>query len=415
MLSWRELRMSVGTLPFLDRHAGSPRGVLELRVHPAPKMLVWHPDAIDWIFRSDQWMRHPGSRSLTPLFGTRSLLWADGARHVAYRHVLGPPLRGRGLTAYRGTVADTVHAAIDTLAPGTVVALPVWTRRLTLRIVARIVLGRSDEELLTVFTRWIERALGARHRALTYRYLAGGLPRSGAGLDELLVRTARSNVDARPVTLASLMLTGDGPLGRVDDVELRDAIVSLLFAGHETTASAAAWTLYRLDRDARIRANVLAELAAGPADGSDASRLPLLQAVIQEALRLAPPVTVAENRALTGEGELLGRHLPAGTTLTPSIYLAHRHPEHFPNPYRFDPDRFLGRRVPAHHYFPFGGGSRYCLGSQLAQLEIRMITAAVLRRVDWRCVNPSAAVPRLRGHAMAPDSGLCMKVLSCRR
>ena len=414
MISWHELHMSVATLPFLDGLAGSPSGILELRARPVPKMLVWHPEAIDWIFRSDQRMRHPGSRSLAPLFGTRSLLWVDGARHAAYRHVLGPPLRGRRLTAYRSTVADTVHAAIDALTSGTVIALPVWTRRLTLRIVAQIVLGRSDEELLTAFTRWIERALGARHRTLAYRYLAGGLPRSGTELDELLVRTARSNVDARPVTLAALMLDSDGPLGHVDDVELRDAMVSLLFAGHETTASAAAWTLYRLERDARIRGNVLAELAAGTADGSDASGLPLLQAVIQEAIRLAPPVTVAGNRTLTEGGELLGRPLPAGATLAPSIYLAHRHPDHFPNPYRFDPDRFLGCRVLPQHYFPFGGGSRYCLGSQLAQLEIRMIAAAVLRRVDWRCVNPSAAVPRLRGHAMAPDSRLRMKVLSCR-
>jgi cytochrome P450 family 110 len=413
VISWPELRMSMRTLGFLDSKVDLPGGVLELRAQPARKLLVWHPEAIDWIFRWDQRMRHPGSRSLTPLFGPRSLLWAEDSRHAAYRQLLGPPLRGRRLAEYRGLIAEIAHAAIDPLRPGTVIALPAWTRRVALRIIARIILGWSDEPLLDAFTGWIERALGARHRTLAYRYLTGGLPESGAALDRMLLHRAKAAPNVWPPALTALLLAGDGPLGEVDDGELRDAIVSLLFAGHETTASATAWTLYRLDRDDTVRADVLDELSATGEDGSDASRVPLLHAVIQEALRLAPPVTVAENRALTEDAELLGRPLAAGTTLTPSIYLAHRQPDRFPDPGRFDPNRFLGKRVLPQHYFPFGGGTRYCLGSQLAQLEIRMITAAVLRRRKWRCVDPSEAVPRLRGHAMAPAAGLRMRVLSC--
>jgi cytochrome P450 len=306
-----------------------------------------------------------------------------------------------------------VHTAIDALRPDTAVALPTWTRRLTLRIIARILLGPPDDVLLSAFTGWIERALGARHRTLAYRYLRGRLPGSGDRLDRMLVWNAKAHRNIRPATLAALMLDSDGPLGEIDDGELRDAIVSLLFAGHETTASATAWTLYWLDRDTGLRHDVLAELSATAADGSDASRVPLLHAVIQEALRLAPPVTVAENRALSEDAELLDRTVTAGTILTPSIYLAHRNPDQFPNPHRFDPNRFLGERVPARHYFPFGGGTRYCLGSQLAQLEVRMIAAAVLRRLEWCCVNPRAGVPQLRGHAMAPTSRLRMRVLRC--
>lgn len=207
------------------------------------------------------------------------------------------------------------------------------------------------------------------------------------------------------------MLADDGPLGEIDDAELRDAIVSLLFAGYETTASATAWTLYWLDREPTIRRDVLAELAATTTDGSDVSQIPLLHAVIQEALRLTPPVIVAGNRTLTEDDEVHGRALAAGTTLTPSIHLAHRHPDRFPNPRRFDPNRFLSNRVPAQNYFPFGGGTRYCLGSQLAHLEIRMIMTAVLRRCEWRCVNPRSGTPQLRGHAMAPAARLRMKVI----
>jgi cytochrome P450 len=364
---------------------------------------------IDWIFRQDMRLGHPGSRSLTALFGRRSLLWAEDPRHAAYRNVLGPPLHGHQLANYHGIIAETVHTAIDTLRPGTLVALPAWTRRITLRIIGRIVLGSPDDAVLSAFTEWIERALGARHRTLGYRYLKGGLPRSGPALDWMLVRSAKSHQDSQPPALAGLMLAGGGPLGGLDDKELRDAIVSLLFAGHETTAAATAWTLFWLDRNPGVRHDVVDELSA--TDGSDTSRTPLLHAVIQEALRLAPPVTVAENRTLATDAEVAGRLLSAGTTLTPSIYLAHRNPDQFPNPHRFDPTRFLSARVPARHYFPFGGGTRHCLGSQLAQLEIRMITAAVLWRRDWHCVNPKAGIPQLRGHAMAPASRLRMRVL----
>jgi cytochrome P450 len=200
--------------------------------------------------------------------------------------------------------------------------------------------------------------------------------------------------------LAALLLAGDGPLGVLDDEELRDQIMSLLFAGHETTASATAWVLCWLSRDEKVRRDVIAELAATSDDGSDAAQVPLLHAVTEEALRLSPPAIIAGKRMLTEDGELLGKPSPAGTLVTPCMYLAHRQQDIFPNPRRFDPSRFLGNRVPRQHYFPFGGGTRRCLGSELAMLEVRMITAAVLRRCQLHCVNPESGVPELRGPAM---------------
>jgi len=221
-------------------------------------------------------------------------------------------------------------------------------------------------------------------------------------------------VDSDPPTLAALLLTADGPLGGIDDDELRDQLVSLLFAGHETTASAIAWTLLWLDRDEPVRRDLIAELDATSDDGSNATHVPLLQAVAEESLRLSPPATLAGNRVTTEDSDLFGVPLPRGTELTPSIYLAHHHPDRFPHPFRFDPRRFLGKRVPSSHYFPFGGGIRRCLGSELAMLEIRMIIAALLRRRELRCVNPRAGTPRLRGPAMAPSGRLRVAVTACR-
>jgi cytochrome P450 family 110 len=409
-----ELSMAARTLPFLESHVDTPARMVELRDRPVPKLLVWHPNTVEWIFRADSRLRHPGGRSLTPLFGERSLLWAEGERHTAYRRLLGPPLRGKGLTDQHDAIARTVHAAIDSLTPGTVVEVLAWTRAIALRVIAGLLLGPCEAPLLTAVTRWIERAFGARHRTLVHRYLLGGLPRPGAELDRMLVTTAKAHKDLRPPTLAARLLDGDGPLGRIDDAELRDAVISMVFAGHETTAAGTAWTLYWLDRNPQVCHEVRAELAATGSDGSDAARVPLLAAVIAETLRLTPPATLAEHRVLTEDAVLSGATLPAGAMLTPAIYLAHRHPDAFPDPDRFDPGRFLDGRPSAHHYLPFGGGTRYCLGSQFAQLEIRMITAALLRRREWRCVRPRGGVARMRGNVLAPSAGLRLRVLSCR-
>jgi len=399
-----ELDMAMRPLSLFDAHADTPERVLAMR---PDKLLVWDPGLLDWIFRSDAELRHTGGRSLTPLFGPRSLLWAEGTRHTAYRRVLGPPLRGKRLTERRDLVAAPVHAAIDGLTPGTEVDLLAWTRGIALRVIAGLLLGPVDDTLLAGVTAWIDRAFGARHRTLAYRYLLGGLPGPSPALERDLVAAAAR---ARPPALAAQVLAG--PLAPVGTAELRDCVVSLLFAGHETTAAGAAWTLYWLDRSASIRHDVRAELAATGSDGGDPAAVPLLQAVVLESLRLTPPATLAGHRVLPGERTPPGRALAAGTILTPAIYLAHRQPDAFPAPNRFDPGRFLhGRPVPR-HYLPFGGGTRYCLGSQLAMLEIRMIVAALLRRRHWRLVRPRARVARLRGQVLAP-AGTRIRVLAC--
>ncbi|MBV9844761.1 MAG: cytochrome P450 [Kutzneria sp.] len=407
-----EFRFAVRPLPFLDAQASNPGGVLELRARPTRRLLVWHPDAIEHIFRRDRQMCHRASRTMSPILGSRSLLWADGDRHLAYRRMLAPPLRGRRLALRHPAIADTVSAAVGALVRGTTFSLPEWTRAVTLRIIGQIVFGESDVELLHGFTNWITGELGSRRRTLVHRYLGRGASRSNADLDARLLSAAGG---ARPPALAALLLAGDTTLGALEDGELRDQLVSLLFAGHETTASATAWTLYWLDRHDGLRGDLVAELAATTDSGADATQVPLLHAVVQESLRLSPPATLAGNRVPVADDELLGAPLPAGTVLMPSIYLAHRQPDLFPQPRRFDPNRFLDKtveRTASAGYLPFGGGTRRCLGSELAMLEIRMIVAAVLRQRRMRCVNPEAGIAQPRGHAMAPSPRLRMMVVA---
>lgn len=406
-----ELQLAFRPLHFLNAHADLPEGLLEVR---PGRMLVWDHEAIGEIFRADQGLRHPGSRSFKPMLGPRSLLWQDGPRHAAYRRVLSPPLRGRRLAECRKVIAEVADAAITSLTPGIEFAIADWTRALALRVMARIVFGQVGDALVAPFAQWMDRALGSRRRMLAYRYLRGGLPRPDHGLEELLVVRARESAREDETTLAGQLLAMDGPFDDLDDGELRDQVVSLLFAGHETTASTAAWAVFWIDRHEAVREAVLAELAATSDDGSGADNLPTLQAVVSETLRLTPPVPAAGNRMLVQPWVFRERRFDPGTVLMPSIYLAHHRADQFPDPTRFDPHRFLGRRIPSQQYFPFGGGTRHCLGSQLGQLEVRMIVAALLRRRELRSVNPRSGVPQLRGHAMAPSPKLAMKVLSCR-
>ncbi|MBK1786985.1 cytochrome P450 [Prauserella cavernicola] len=405
-----ELRMALRTLSFLDSQAHRPEGFVELSGEPHPKLLVWQPEAIEWIFREDSGLDHPGSRSMRPLLGPHSLLWLDGPRYGTYRTLLGPALGSRRLADFHGLISDAVDRALTELRPGTEFALPEWTRQVTLDIASRILLGADGPPVLRELTAWLERALGSPVRSLAYRLFRGGLPASDPALDRELVRIARA---ARPPALAALLVDPDGPLGGVGDEELRDQIVSLLFAGHETTASATAWTVCWLDRNPDVRRDVLDELRSTSDSGADANAVPLLQACVRESLRLSPPVLIAGNRRLTGKARLLGRELPRGTVLSPSIYLAHRRPDSFRCPHRFDPGRFLGARLPTQHYLPFGGGARHCPGSGLGLLEARMITAALLRRREPRSVGEKAGVPAIRGHAMAPSRRLRMTVTAC--
>jgi cytochrome P450 len=397
--------MALTPLSFMDSLVAEPTGVVRLRDKPVARLLVWQPEAIGWIFRSDRVMRHPGSRTLRPILGSRSLIWADGPRHIAYRAALNPCLRGRHLKSYEDIIARMTGEAIENLLPAKEIRLPMWTRRLTLRIISLILLGEADDDLLDTFTAWIEAELGSRGALLARRYLGDGAPRPHRGLDEMLVRSART---ARKPALAALLLDEAG-LGPIDDAELRDQLVTLLFAGHETTASAIAWTLLWLHRDREVLADVLDELAGTTGDGTDPADLPLLDAAIHESLRLSPPATLAGNRMPTADTELGGRALSAGSILTPCVYLAHRHPDRFADPLRFAPGRFLGGRVSPSHYFPFGGGIRHCLGRDLALLEIRMIVAALLRRVRLDFAGPKAK-PQLRGAAMAPHQTLRVAV-----
>ncbi|MER7046407.1 cytochrome P450 [Streptomyces jumonjinensis] len=415
------LRLSFQGLSFLDAVAARPERSVRLTRAPAPHLLLWAADDLAEVFRSERDMCLEQSDTLRPLVGSTSLLFANGPRHDAYRQVIGPALRGKRLTCHIPAIRTIAEQAGDELAMRRSFVVPEWARRVTLRVIGHILLGDGNSALLTRVDTLVEQILGTPWRTLRYRYLRPPAPvpslwsaflRDRDMLREELKSLRPPLASGCPV-LAAELASGKPPLGPLDGDELADQLISLIFAGHETTASAIAWTLYWLAGHDRVRGDLKAELAASPADGSSAADLPLLDAVCRESLRITPPATLAGNRTLTTDGELLGRPWARGTTLTPCVYAAHRQPDLYPRPERFDPGRFLGRKWPGQQYLPFGGGTRRCLGADLAMLEMRMVIAAVLRRVELGRPGPRDGIPRRRGPAMGPPPTLTLAVGPC--
>ncbi|GLF95042.1 cytochrome P450 [Streptomyces yaizuensis] len=422
-----KLRLGFQGLSFLDAVSARPERSVRLTRAPAPHLLVWAPDDLAELFRSERDMYLKPSDTLRPLVGPTSVLFANGTRHDAYRQVIGPALRGRRLARHIPAIRTIAEQAGDELAGRASFVVPEWARRVTLRVIGHILLGDGNSAVLGRVGDLVEQILGSPWRTVRHRYLRPPAPvpsRWGAFLrdrdalgEELTGLCPRPASDARvpapgPVrdvpSLAAELASGEPPLGPLGGDEFADQLISLIFAGHETTASAIAWTLYWLAAHDGVRANLGAELAACSSDGSSAADLPLLDAVCRESLRITPPAVLAGNRTLTTDRELLGRGWSRGTTLTPCVYAAHRQPDLYPGPERFDPGRFLGRKWPGQHYLPFGGGTRRCLGADLALLEMRMVVAAVLRRVELGRPGPRDGVPHRRGPAMGPPPALTL-------
>ena len=412
------LRFKLSGLSFLDSVRSQPCRFIEMTDRPTRELLVWQPDVIGHLFRSDRTMTMDGSSTIGPLVGRHSLLYANGPRHASYRRVIGGQLRGAPLASYRPTIEKIAHEQIDAgMTPGTVVDVPAWTRLLTFRVICHILFGETDIPVLRPFTSWVESALGSPRRTLTYRYLRPSLRwpstwRTFLRHREQLCQDILDLVRQRPGEgLAHQLADGTTRLDQLSDEDLTDQVVSLLFAGHETTASSLAWALYWIDQHDDLRRDLVDEVTGTPGDGSSPEDFPLLDATCRESLRITPPATLAGNRILNENTDLLDQSLTAGTRLTPCIYLAHRNPELFANPHRFDATRFLDTRMSAQAYLPFGGGVRRCLGADLAMLELRMVLAAVLRRRTVRLADPNDRVgPQARGPAMGPGPRLLMAV-----
>jgi cytochrome P450 len=380
----------------------------------SPMVMLSDPTAIQALYTNPKHALPAGRTiALLPIMGPRSLLLLEGADHLARRRVMLPPFHGERMQAYESAVRDIAAREIDSWPEGDELALHPRMQAVTLELILRAVFGVTDEARRARLRELLPQLLNStasvslQFRVLISRRFERTDPLSflrelSAEIDDVLFaeisqRRGDPNLEQREDILSLLVLAKFEDGGGMSDSELRDQLVTLLLAGHETTATALAWTADLLVRNPHVLETLTREIDAGNGDA-------YLRATINESLRLRPVVPLA-GRKLTSDLEVNGHTLPAGTDVTPAIWLTHTRPDLYPEPYAFRPERFLGERPATYGWVPFGGGVRRCLGASFAEMEMRVVLTEMLRRRTLQAAVPGAERPTRRNVTFSPRHG----------
>jgi cytochrome P450 len=397
-----------------------------------PKIVMTYtPETVKQIFADDGETYAAGkfNQSLSALLGDKSVLMLDGSEHRRHRRLLLPPFHGERMQSYGEAMLAATDAAIDGFAPGSVFALHPHMQDVTLRVILRTVFGFEEGPRFDEMRRRMKRILElGSWPPLLIPFVRVDLgPRSPWGkfrraVDEgdayLFEEIAeRRRTGARGTDVLSLLLDARDDDGNpMSDAELRDELTTLLVAGHETTATALAWAVRWTLATPGLAYELRTAIAdARRADGTPrltaarAAELPLVDAICREALRLNPVVPFV-GRILQRPTWVAGYDLPEGTPVACSIYLAQRRPEVYPDPHRFDPSRFLGKKLSPSEFFPFGGGMRRCIGMAFALYEMRIVLARLFERAQLTLASTRPIREERRSITLMPSEGLLVRM-----
>ena len=348
---------------------------------------------------------------LTPILGPRSVLVLEGEEHLRRRKLMLPPFHGERMRAYEAVMTEATEREIAAWPLGQRFRLHPSMQAITLEVILRAVFGVEDDarrqdlrrNLIGILTTTnspfaIGLTVERLRRLPRYRRVAETADQTDRILfAEIEERRADPGLEAREDILSLLVWARFDDGSAMSDGELRDQLMTLLMAGHETTATALSWAFELLGRNPRVEARLRDELAAG---GGDA----YLDAVVQETLRLRPVVPFI-GRELRIPMQVGGYELDPGTKVMPAIYLAHTNPDSYPDPRAFRPERFLDGGPETYSWIPFGGGTRRCIGAAFAQFEMGVVLSTVLRHAD---LQPAGERPErmVRRHVtLSPRDG----------
>ncbi len=388
------------------------------------------PQALEQIFTADSshFEVGRGNIGLKFLLGDRSFMLADGDRHQRQRQLLAPPFHGERMRAYGQDIQTITRQVSNKWQIGKSFKIRESMQEITLRVILRVVFGLDEGELFEELRRSLSDLLDFMTSPLMSSTLFFGFMQKDFGawspwgqilqkrqkIDQLiytLLRERRAESDQNRQDILSLMMAARYDDGQgMSDEELHDELMTLLVAGHETTASALTWAFYWIDHSPEVREKLLQELntiRVNP-DLSSVAKLPYLTAVCQETLRIYPIAMTAFVRVVKIPIKIMGYELREGTAIVPSIYLAHHREEVYPQSKQFKPERFLERQYSPYEYLPFGGGNRRCIGMAFAQYEMKIVLATVLSDFQVSLVNKLPVHPVRRGLTIAAPAGMRM-------
>ena len=359
-------------------------------------VMLADPDAVKQVFTGDPRVFHAGegNQILAPVLGRNSILVLDEKPHMSQRRLLLPPFHGERMQGYGKTMSE-IAAAGDRASgpPAPRIELRPRMQAITLDIILRTVFGIREAEKMVELRDALRDFLDltTNPRLLLPLLLVGPgrVRRLGAfrrridRVDRLIYREIAERrrvggLEERDDILSMLVGATHEDGSPMRDEEMRDELLTLLVAGHETTATSLAWAVERLSRHPEKLDRLRNEVEAGSEE--------YLTATIQETLRLRPVISIVIRR-LTEPVEIGGYELPAGVSVTPSVYLVHRNPEIYPEPDAFKPERFLDNPPGTYTWIPFGGGVRRCLGASFAQFEMAVVLSELVKRREIRPVK----------------------------
>ncbi|MGZ8513021.1 MAG: cytochrome P450 [Candidatus Limnocylindria bacterium] len=374
-----------------------------------PMVMLSDPEAIRALYGNSEHGLPPGrTLALLPIVGSRSLLLLEGRDHLARRRLMLPPFHGECMRAYEATVRDVVARDVEAWPEGQPFAIHPRMQGVTLEVILRAVFGVTDPERRTRLADRLGHLLAETASAgLQFAVLLSrrfGAPDPLARLQALRheidamldLEIAERRADPREDILSMLVAARFEGGEAMEDAEIRDQLMTLLLAGHETTATGLAWTFDLLVRHPTVLERLVAEV--------DAGGHAYVRAVVTESLRLRPVVPLA-GRRLVAPLRVDGHVLPAGTDVTPAIWLTHTRADRYPDPFAFRPERFLGGAPATSAWLPFGGGVRRCIGAVFAEMEMRVALAEILRHRTLRAESGNAERVARRNVTFSPAGG----------
>jgi hypothetical protein len=405
-------------LAFLERCRAryGKRFTIRLPATP-PFVMLSDPDEVKAVFTAPPDVLHPGqgARVLEPVIGTNSVILLDEAAHMAQRKLMLPAFHGERMERLSGLMEEVAAAEVEALPVGVPVAMHPRMQELTLKVILRAVFGLDPGARFDALCERMREMLTFGDRPISLVPPKAGSPlarvaervgpfahfvRLQAEVDEILfalIAERRAEGAGGDDVLAMLLEARHEDGSPMSEQEIRDELLTLLVAGHETTATSLAWAFSRLVHEPLVLDRLVGEIDEGGED--------YVTATIQETLRARPVLPNVAPRLVVKPIEVGGWSYPPGCSLVANGYLIHHDPEIYPDPYAFRPERFLEQPPGTYTWIPFGGGRRRCLGASFAMLEMKVVLRALLAARELRAAPGGVEVAQRRNITVRPVRG----------
>jgi cytochrome P450 len=405
-------------LAFMDRcrERYGKRFTIKLPLTP-PFVMLTDPEEVKQVFTAPPDVLHPGegARVLEPVVGANSVILLDEGAHMEQRKLMLPAFHGERMARLTGLMEEVTAEEVAAIPRGTPLALHPQMQDLTLKIILRAVFGLDPGARFDALRQRLQAMLDFGDRPISMMPPKPGTPmervaervgpyayftRMQAEVDEILfalIRERRAEGGDRDDILAMLLEATHEDGSPMSEQEVRDELLTLLVAGHETTATSLAWAFERLAREPAVLDRLVAEI--------DAGEEAYVTATIQETLRDRPVLPNAAPRLVAKEITVGDWTYQPGCTLVANTYLIHHDPEIYPAPRAFRPERFLDNPPGTYTWIPFGGGRRRCLGASFAMLEMKVVLRTLLGSCELRDCGDGVEVAQRRNITVRPVRG----------